>query len=53
MISPYAGDTVIIIKNLGKIKTIKKIVEKENDKNNLKFNKKKCCIFKIMYKSLI
>jgi hypothetical protein len=52
MISAYADDIVIIVKHRGNLNRIIKMVETEFGKLNLKLNKKKCGIMRIMKKAL-
>jgi hypothetical protein len=51
MISVYADDIVIIAKHRGNINRVIKMVETEFCKQNLKLNKNKCGIMRIMKKS--
>jgi hypothetical protein len=51
MISAYADDIVIIVKHRGNLKRVIKMVETEFGKLNLKLNKKKCGIMRIMKKA--
>jgi hypothetical protein len=52
MISAYADDIVIKVKYRGNLIMEIKMVETEFGKVNLKLNKKKCCIMRIMKKAL-
>jgi hypothetical protein len=52
MISAYSDDIVIISKHRGNLNRVIIIVETEFGKLNLKLNKKKCCIMRIMKKAL-
>jgi hypothetical protein len=52
LISAYADDIVIIVKHRGNLNRIIKRVETEFAKLNLKLNKKKCGIMRIMKKAL-
>jgi hypothetical protein len=52
MISAYADDIVIIVKHRGNLNRVIKMVDTEFGKLNLKLNKKKCRIMRIMKKAL-
>jgi hypothetical protein len=52
MIKAYAGDIVIIVKHRGNLNRVIKMVETEFGKLNLKLNKKKCVIMRIMENAL-